>query len=252
MSLVDIERLNVIYGRGRRAITAVHELTLRIEPGDRVALVGQSGSGKTTIARCLIGLVAPTAGTVRIDGRTWSERSVPERRALRRDVQYVPQDAASALDPQQTVHEAVTETLSVLDGCPRAVAADRALGLLEELGIGHRASALPRELSGGEQRRVTLARVLGLSPRLVVADEPTSGLEPDRQDRVLEALFGRLPAGSGCVMVTHDMRHARRWCERAVVMREGRVIEEVRFPHGSPSHPYARQLFDPASEGEAS
>ncbi|MEO0603643.1 MAG: ATP-binding cassette domain-containing protein [Myxococcota bacterium] len=252
MSLVDIERLTVIYGRGARAVTAVRDLTLRLDPGDRVALVGQSGSGKTTVARCLTGLVAPSTGTVRIDGRTWSERTAAERRALRREVQYVPQDAASALDPQQTVHEAVTETLRVIDGSPRTVAVDRAHELLGELGIRHRASALPRELSGGEQRRVTLARVLGLALRLVVADEPTSGLEPDRQDRVLEALFGRLPAGSGCVMVTHDMRHARRWCERAVVMREGRVIEEVRFPHGSPTHPYARQLFDPASRGEAS
>ncbi len=244
MSLVKIRGLGVTYP-GR--IVAVDDLSLTIEPGEAVALVGQSGSGKTTVARCALGLQAPSAGEVLIDGRTWSERTPAERRALRREVQYVPQDALSALDPQQTVVEHLVETFRVLGGRDRRDATARAIALLGSLGLGHRRAALPRELSGGEQRRVTLARVFALSPRLVVADEPTSGLESDRQDQVLADLFGHLPAGSGCLFVTHDMRHARRWCGRAVVMREGRVIDEVRLPDGEPTHPHARQLFDPWS-----
>ncbi|MEN0067916.1 MAG: dipeptide/oligopeptide/nickel ABC transporter ATP-binding protein [Myxococcota bacterium] len=248
MSLVSIEQLTVSFGRGARTVHAVRDVTLAIDAGETIAVVGQSGSGKTTVARCLAGLQRPTSGQVTVDGRTWAERSAAERLALRRDVQYIPQDALSALDPQQTAFEHVVETLQILGRRPRTDAEARALSLLETLGLQHRASALPREMSGGEQRRVTLARVLALSPRLVVADEPTSGLEPDRQDQVLADLFGNLPPGSGCVMVTHDMRQARRWCRRAVVMLEGRVIEAIPFPDGRPHHPYARQLFDPWSD----
>ena len=120
--------------------------------------------------------------------------------------------------------------------------------MLERLGLGERLGALPREMSGGEQRRVTLARVFALQPRLVVADEPTSGLDPDRQESVLEDLIANLPPDAGCILVTHDMPQARAWCHRALVMLEGRVVEELALPNGEPQHPYARMLFDPWGE----
>ena len=103
-------------------------------------------------------------------------------------------------------------------------------------------------MSGGEQRRVTLARVFALQPRLVVADEPTSGLDPDRQESVLEDLFTNLPPDAGCILVTHEMTQARNWCHRGLVMLEGQVIEEIKFPDGQPTHPYAKMLFDPWGE----
>jgi len=117
--------------------------------------------------------------------------------------------------------------------------------MLADLGLSERTGALPREMSGGEQRRVTLARVLALEPRLIVADEPTSGLDADRQEQVLEDMINNLPPKAGCIFVTHDMAQARNWCHRALVMLEGRVVEELRFPHDQPTHPYARMLFDP-------
>jgi ABC-type dipeptide/oligopeptide/nickel transport system ATPase component len=120
--------------------------------------------------------------------------------------------------------------------------------MLDRLGLAQRCNALPREMSGGEQRRVTLSRVFALQPSLVVADEPTSGLDPDRQESVLEDLIANLPARAGCILVTHEMSQARRWCHRGLVMLEGRVIEEIRFPDGQPQHPYARMLFDPWGE----
>jgi ABC-type glutathione transport system ATPase component len=162
--------------------------------------------------------------------------------------QYVPQDALSALDPQQSALEHVVESLSVLGGKRRDAAASEALRMLDRLGLAHRKDALPREMSGGELRRVTLARVFALQPRLIVADEPTSGLDPDRQASVLEDLIRNLPAGSACILVTHDMPQARKWCTRALVMLEGRVIEELPLPNGEPRHPYARMLFDPWGE----
>jgi ABC-type glutathione transport system ATPase component len=151
----------------------------------------------------------------------------------------------AALDPQQTVFEHVVETLRVLGRVPKEQADERARAMLARLGLGHRHEALPRELSGGEQRRVTLARVLALQPRLVVADEPTSGLDPDRRASVLEDLIGNLAPEAGCILVTHDLDAAIHYCHRAVVMLEGRVIEELDLKTDVPRHPYTRSLLDP-------
>jgi peptide/nickel transport system ATP-binding protein len=230
-----------------REVAAVQGVDLVVAPGEVVALVGQSGSGKTTVSRIVLGLEEPTAGDVLLEGQPWSALSEGVRRPRRVHYQYVPQDAMGALDPQQTALEHIVETLVVLGGCARTEATAKARAMLERLGLGARLHALPRELSGGEQRRVTLARVLALDPRLVVADEPTSGLDPDRRESVLEALIGNLPPGAGCILVTHDMSEARGWCHRVLAMLAGRVIEEVDLSVAEPAHPYARILFDPWS-----
>lgn len=228
-----------------REIRAVRGVDFTVSPGEVVALVGQSGSGKTTVSRIILGLEQPSAGEIWLEGKRWDTLSEAERRPKRVRYQYVPQDAMGALDPQQTALEHVTETLRVLGGCDRREAVEKGMAMLERLGIDHRRDALPREMSGGEQRRVTLARVLALEPALVVADEPTSGLDPDRRESVLEALVGNLPKGSACVLVTHDMSEARAWCDRVLAMLAGRVIEEVALERAAPAHPYARILFDP-------
>lgn len=229
----------------RSQVDAVRGVSFHVHAGEVLALVGQSGSGKTTVSRIVLGLEDATGGHVALEGAPWSARPEHERRPLRVRYQYVPQDALSALDPQQTALECVVESLTVLAGTSRADADTRATEILTRLGLQHRLHALPREMSGGEQRRVTLARVFALRPKLVVADEPTSGLDADRQDEVLEALVGNLPPDAGCILVTHDLQHARRWCHRALVMKDGVVVDEVRFPDGQPVHPYARMLFDP-------
>jgi peptide/nickel transport system ATP-binding protein len=231
-----------------RDVHAVVDVNFSVQPGEVVALVGQSGSGKTTLARMVLGLEAVTEGTIDVDGARWSELPERERRPLRVRYQYVPQDALSALDPQQTALEHVVESLTVLGGRGQDAARAEGTEMLERLGLGERLYALPREMSGGEQRRVTLARVFALRPRLIVADEPTSGLDADRQEAVLLDLVSNLPTDAGCILVTHDLAQARRWCHRALVMLEGRVVEEIDMATGEPTHPYARMLFDPWGE----
>jgi ABC-type glutathione transport system ATPase component len=199
------------------------------------------------VSRIVLGLEQPSSGEIWLEGQRWDTLSEAQRRQKRVRYQYVPQDAMGALDPQQTALEHVRETLRVLGGCDRAAAQARGMAMLERLGIAHRRDALPREMSGGEQRRVTLARVLALEPALVVADEPTSGLDPDRRESVLEALIGNLPPGAACILVTHDMAEAEQWCHRVLGMLAGRVIEEVSLQRDRPVHPYARVLFDPWS-----
>lgn len=228
-----------------RVVDAVRGVDLVVRPGEVVALVGQSGSGKTTLSRIILGLETPTEGEVWIEAHRWDRMDERTRHAHRVQYQYIPQDALSALDPQQTVLEHVTETLRVLARQDAARADTSARTMLARLGLTHRHDALPRELSGGEQRRVTLARVLALHPRLVVADEPTSGLDPDRRAAVLEDLVGNLPEAAACVLVTHDLDAARDWCHRAVVMLEGRVVEELDLRTDAPAHPYTRALLDP-------
>jgi len=230
-----------------RAVRAVQGVDFEVAPGEVIALVGQSGSGKTTVSRIVLGLEEPTDGQILLDGERWDGRTESDRRTRRARYQYVPQDAMGALDPQQTALEHVVETLAVLGGRDRAQAKADGVAMLQRLGLGERLDALPREMSGGEQRRVTLARVLALDPSLVVADEPTSGLDPDRRASVLEALVGNLPEHAGCILVTHDMTEAREWCDRVLVMLAGRVIEEIDLAESEPAHPYARILFDPWS-----
>ena len=228
-----------------REVFAVRGVNLEVAKGEVLALVGQSGSGKTTLSRIILGLEEPTSGEVLLGGEPWSALPESERRGLRVNYQYVPQDAMSALDPQQTALEHVEETLRTLGGLSRQEAKEGAEEMLERLGLGARFEALPREMSGGEQRRITLARVLSLTPKLVVADEPTSGLEPDRREAVLRDLVGNLPEDAACVLVTHDMGAARKWAHRCLVMLDGRVIEELDLRTDEPQHPYSRMLFSP-------
>ncbi len=228
-----------------RSVRAVRGVSFDVMPGEVIALVGQSGSGKTTVSRIVLGLEAASEGGVWIEGDRWDSMSERQRRPRRIDYQYIPQDAMAALDPQQTALEHVEETLTVLGGRNRVEARNDAMDMLNRLGLGDRFDALPREMSGGEQRRVTLARVLALNPKLVVADEPTSGLDPDRRESVLEALIGNLPDHAGCIIVTHDMAEAKQWCDRILVMLHGRVIEELDARNDEPQHPYSKVLFDP-------
>ncbi|WP_174278064.1 ABC transporter ATP-binding protein [Goekera deserti] len=226
--------------------TAVHGVDLRLAAGESVGLVGCSGSGKSSLLRCLLALDRPDAGSVGYDGRPVVPGPAHALRWFRRRVQYVPQDPASTLDPRMTVAALVAEPLRHLDvpGDPDVVvrSALQRVDLPAEL-----AGRRPGELSGGQAQRVAIARALAPGPALLLADEPVSGLDLPVRRQVVELLAElSLRQGLGLLLVSHDLSVVSALCSRTVVLHDGRVVEDR--PTGElvadPRHPRTRLLVE--------
>ncbi|GEL23096.1 ABC transporter ATP-binding protein [Pseudonocardia sulfidoxydans NBRC 16205] len=231
---------------GYGATRVLHGVDLHVGAGERVAVLGASGTGKTTLARVLAGLHPAAADTVTVDGATLHpdvrRRTRPQRAAL----QYVAQSPSEALHPRQPVRTALHRPLRLLRNLRGAAADAEAAALLEVVGLSaDTAGLLPAELSGGQRQRVSLARALAARPRVLVCDEVTSALDPGTRDAVL-GLLGRLCAqdGLGVVLVTHDVEVAAT-ADRVVVLAEGHVVADGPVPDvlggdllpgGVPSH----------------
>ncbi|GAB3478652.1 ATP-binding cassette domain-containing protein [Nocardiopsis coralliicola] len=219
-------------GRGRRRVTALDGVDFAVAPGESVAVVGRSGSGKTTLVGVLALLDRPQHGRIAVtgaDGGSTDVWAMPERRRreLRRRVGWIPQDPLAAFDPRYTVGEVVAEALPG-SGRPGARAGGAATAaLLARVGLDPAAAGRwPASLSGGERRRVAVARALAADPDVLLADEPTAGLDVLAQDEVLGVLDGAMQ-GRTRVVVTHDLRIARRMADRIVVLDEGRVAADL-------------------------
>jgi polar amino acid transport system ATP-binding protein len=210
--------------RGARAI--LKNVSFEIAAGETVALVGASGSGKTTLLRAIGGLEPIAAGHIEVAGSTIVPGRRPgghSRRELYRRVGIVFQfhhlfAHLSALD------NVMLAPVQVL-GQSRAVARQRALGLLESLGVGQRASAMPHELSGGEAQRVAIARALAVEPLVLLMDEPTASLDASRRADLAQVLRGLSQGGRTVVVATHDEEFVRAAAERRITLRDGSVAE---------------------------
>jgi putative ABC transport system ATP-binding protein len=225
---VEAHGLTKVYGRGDTEVVALRDVSLTVRPGEVVALLGPSGAGKSTLLTAL-GLVnPPTRGRISIGGRPVldGERALTDLRAFRRQyLGFVFQKAN--LIPFLTALENVQVALEINDTPPRR-ARQRALELLEYLGVADRARHRPDELSGGQQQRVAVARALANRPRLILADEPTAALDSQRGRQVME-LFARVAheQGAGVIVVTHDHR-ALDVFDRTLEMEDGRLTGESR------------------------
>ena len=222
MSVLEVERLSKSFAG--RPIFA--DVSLRLEAGEAVAVVGPSGSGKTTLLRCLDGLDRADSGTVvvgphRLDAGQRADRFQQAARALRRSVGFVFQGCH--LFSHRTVLENVMEGPVYVRREAPAVARERAIALLETVGIAHRAAALPRELSGGEQQRGAIARALALQPELLLLDEPTSALDPARTEALAALLKRLVDEGLAILVVTHDLPFAEALASRRFTMDHGRL-----------------------------
>ncbi|MFJ7343941.1 ABC transporter ATP-binding protein [Streptomyces sp. NPDC101110] len=246
--LLSAQGLHVTFpGRhgGPRA-RAVDGVDLDIRPGEIVALVGESGCGKTTLARSLLGLVEPTAGRVTFDGRPleYSGRSL---KAYRKRVQLVLQDPSGSLNPRHTVYDAVAEGLRIHGhgGDERTAVADA----LSRAGLRPPERFFlryPHELSGGQRQRVVIAGALVLEPELLVADEPVASLDASVRGEILALLLRlRTELGLSALVVTHDLGLAWNIADRVAVMYLGRIVETgpVEQVLTAPRHPYTQALL---------
>jgi polar amino acid transport system ATP-binding protein len=203
------------------------DVSFSVEPGQVVAVMGASGTGKTTLLRCLDGFEQADAGLVSVGEARVDHRDPPERfhaavLALRRRVGFVFQ--GWHLFSNRTVLENVMEGPLFVRGTAPDAARTQALGLLEQVGVAHRSQAFPHELSGGEQQRAAIARALAMDPEVLMLDEPTSALDDDRAERLTELLRGLVTAGLALVAVTHDADFALRLGGRVFRLEEGRLV----------------------------
>jgi len=255
---LEVSDLSVRYPADDGPVRALEGLDLSVRAGETVALLGESGSGKTTLVDAVLGLLddADVSGSVRLDGRdltTLDEAGLREVRGTR--IGSVPQDGTAALNPAYTVGDQVAEVLRAA-GVDREPAASRAPDELQRVGLDPaRADDHPHELSGGQATRALLALALAPDPDLLLADEPTRGLDVVTQDRVLDALAtAQVERDLGVLLVTHDVGVAARVADRVGVLYGGRLVEvgPAEAVLGSPAHPYTMGLLGavPALGGE--
>jgi ABC-type glutathione transport system ATPase component len=264
--LLEIRDLSVDYpGRarlfhGRERIPAVRGIDLSLAPGQTLGLVGQSGSGKSSIGRAILGLVRPSSGRILFRGEDITYASWRARRRLATEIQVVFQDPLGSLSPVRTVGQTLAEPLRVHRRLRRAEIADRVATMLDRVGLTPElARRYPAELSGGQRQRVAIARALILDPAVVVCDEPTSALDLSVQAHVLNLLLDlQAQLGVSYLFISHDIAVVRHMSHRVAVLLDGRLVDvgdvdEVTSP---PRHPYTAALLaaapvpDPVRQAE--
>ncbi|QCR45012.1 ABC transporter ATP-binding protein [Curtobacterium sp. SGAir0471] len=233
-------------------VPAVDGVSITVRPGRVTGVIGASGSGKTTVARMLLGLETPDDGTITLDGQPWVPLSERERRGRRRRVAAVVQDPAATFDERWTVDRVLADALT--DGQQRRASGALSAQVdaaLQQVGLDPALrSRAPRTLSGGQRQRLAIARALATSPEVVVLDEPVTALDATVQDAVL-TLLERLrdETGVAMVFVSHDLRAVRRMADDALVVDRGRVVEQGPAERvlGAPEHPATARLVDAAA-----
>lgn len=242
-ALLSLAEVSLRYGR----VPALHAVSLDLTPGETLSIVGESGSGKTSLIRAALGLTPPSAGTVRFDGQPVVGLRGQAATAFRRAAQMIFQDPAAALSPRMRIRDLLAEPLRIhkvplRDGWPVVLDLLRRVGLPETVLDKH-----PHQISGGQARRVGIARALALRPRLLVADEPTAGLDLSVQGDIVNLLVGlQRDFGLTCLVVSHNMDVVRVMSDRVLVLYFGRTVEIGPADRvlTAPAHPYTRALLD--------
>jgi oligopeptide transport system ATP-binding protein len=239
-------------GGKKTEVKALDEVSLTLSAGETLAIVGESGSGKSTLGRTLIALERPTSGAVLFDGVSPFDLKGDQLRLWRRHIQMVFQDPYASLNSRMTARQLVSEPwLTHRDLYPTARERDaRADQLLEMVGLkAQHAHKSPRAFSGGQLQRIGIARALALNPRIIVCDEPVSGLDLSVQGQVLNVLKDlQHRLGVAYVFISHDMSVVRNMADRVAVMHHGKIVESgpAESVLDTPTHPYTRALIHAA------
>ncbi len=247
--LIDVCDLKTYYSTGflhRTSVRAVDGVSFGIEKGETLGLVGESGCGKTTLGRSLLRLIEPTSGRVIFDGTDIMALSRRDLRRFRPRMQMIFQDAYASLNPRMRIRESIAEPLRIHGLENRAGIGRRVRDLIEMVGLNEEhLNRRPYELSGGQNQRVVLARVLAMEPEFIVADEPTAGLDVSVQAQIL-TLFRDLGRDyhTACLYISHDLGVVRAMSDRVAIMLKGRIVElgPTTDVLDHPCHSYTRRL----------
>ena len=255
MNLLEVNNLKVYFpikrgllGRVKGHVRAVDDVSLTLNAGETLGVVGESGCGKTTLGRAIIRLIEPTAGSITFEGENIAELSSPELRVRRRKFQVIFQDPFGSLDPRMTVAEIIGEAIEIHRlAATKTLRQNRISELLEAVGLNPaHAQRYPHEFSGGQRQRIGIARALAVEPKLIVCDEPVSALDVSIQAQIinlLQDLQRRL--GVAYLFIAHDLAVVEHISRRVMVMYLGKVVElaDAKTIVRQPRHPYTQALL---------
>ena len=254
--LLEVEDLKVYFPvgdewqkRDRRMVKAVDGVSLSLQRGEVLALAGESGCGKTTLGRSIVGLAKPTNGIIKFKGKEINKLSIEEKKFYRQKMQMVFQDPYDSMNPRKTAFEMIAQPLSIYKIVPKKKLLSEVLRLFEIVGLSPSKSYLGRsryQLSGGERQRLSIARSISVQPAIIVADEPVSALDISIQGQVLSLLRQlQKELQISYIFISHDLSVVRSLADRVLIMYLGQVVEEGTTDEifKSPQHPYTIALL---------
>ena len=254
MALLEVENLvkqfaadRNLFGRPTAFVKAVDGVSFRVDAGETLALVGESGCGKSTVSRLALRLIEPDAGRIRFEGRDLLALDANELRAFRRQAQIIFQDPYASLNPRMTVGQILSEPLALHNLVPQAGRRARVEEILTLVGLEPRfARRYPHEFSGGQRQRIAIARALAVEPKLIICDEPVSALDVSIRSQILNLLRDlQRRLGLSYIFVSHDLAVVKHIADRVAVMNLGSIVEtaETQALFAAPRHPYSRALL---------
>lgn len=246
-NLLEVSHLSKTYGSGKRAILAVDDVSFSVREGSTLGILGESGSGKSTIGRCILRLIEPDSGELRFNGENLTFLSLGEFRQRRRHMQMIFQNTSSSLNAKMTVGENIRDPLDIWGIDTPIGRTKKVRELLDVVGLREKSvDAYPWELSGGQQQRVSIARALALEPKLLIFDEATSSLDVSVQTQIINLLVDlQRELGLTYIMISHNLGVVEYMSDEVLVMKEGKMCElstteEIyKFPKSS----YTRSLI---------